>query len=104
MQLQVSDLDSSRRQPQHRQGEGSKQRLYRSRPLARGNSASTGNKRGPTGIYLFSGKTPTCPWPTTTVQKACRLAATLARIPNTSRPHTLRHSYATGLLEAEWIC
>jgi integrase len=54
----------------------------------------------PTGIYLFSGKTPDLPLANDTVQKACKLAATLARIPKHVTPHTLRHSYATGLLEA----
>jgi len=35
-----------------------------------------------------------------TIQKACRLSAALAGIKNIVTPHTLRHSYATSMLEA----
>ena len=41
------------------------------------------------------------PLSSATIQKACKVASLQARInlPNIS-PHTLRHSYATGMLEA----
>jgi site-specific recombinase XerD len=51
-------------------------------------------------ILLFPGKTPNVPLSSATIQKACKLAAALARINNPVTPHTLRHSYATGLLQA----
>jgi site-specific recombinase XerD len=98
--LQASDIDSSRMQINIRQGKGSKQRLVPLSPRLLSELREYWKQTRPTGIYLFSGKTPDLPLANDTVQKACKLAATLARIPKHVTPHTLRHSYATGLLEA----
>ena len=98
--LQVSDIDSSRMQLNIRQGKGSKQRLVPFSPRLLAELREYWKQTRPTGSFLFSGKTPDVPLANDTVQKACRLAAALARIPKHVTPHTLRHSYATGLLEA----
>lgn len=98
--LQASDIDSNRMQINIRQGKGSKQRLVPLSPRLLSELREYWKQTRPTGIYLFSGKTPDLPLANDTVQKACKLAATLARIPKHVTPHTLRHSYATGLLEA----
>jgi len=98
--LQVSDIDSPRMQLNIRQGKGSKQRLVPLSPRLLAELREYWKQTRPTGTYLFSGKTPDVPLANDTVQKACKLAATLARIPKRVTPHTMRHSYATGLLEA----
>ena len=51
-------------------------------------------------LYLFHGKTPDVPLSPTTIQKMFKVAAKEAGILKNVTPHTLRHSYATGLLEA----
>jgi site-specific recombinase XerD len=98
-QLQVVDIDSSRMQLNIRRGKGSKQRLVPLSPRLLTALREYWKQTRPT-TFLFAGKTPDVPLANDTVQKACKLAATLARIPKHVTPHTLRHSYATGLLEA----
>jgi integrase/recombinase XerD len=97
--LQIADIDSSRMQLNIRQGKGSKQRLVPLSPRLLQALREYWKQTRPTS-FLFPGKTPDVPLANDTVQKACKLAAALARIPKHVTPHTLRHSYATGLLEA----
>ncbi len=50
--------------------------------------------------YLFPGKTSDRPYAATSIQKAIKASAQQANIKKKVSPHTLRHSYAPGLLEA----
>ena len=50
-------------------------------------------------LYLFPGSEPSQPLSTRAVQRACRKAADEAGLGNNVTVHTLRHSFATHLLE-----
>ena len=50
--------------------------------------------------YLFPGRTPDVPLSSATVQKAYKLALAQAAIKKPATPHTMRHSWATAMLEA----
>ena len=98
--LQLTDIDSPRMLLNIRHGKGNKQRLVPLSPRLLEELRAYWRKTRPP-LFLFPGKTPDVPLSSATVQKACKLAAAQARLdsPRIS-PHTLRHSYATGLLEA----
>ncbi len=97
--LQVADIDSGRMLLNIRHGKGNKQRLV---PLSARLLTELRQywKQTRPGSFLFPGKTPDVPLSSATIQKACKMAAALARLNQPVSPHTLRHSYATGLLEA----
>ena len=98
--LKISDIDGGRAMLHIRSGKGRKDRLVPISPRLLGELREYWKVARSTS-YLFSGKTPDVPLSSATIQKACKVAALQARInlPNIT-PHTLRHSYATGMLEA----
>ena len=49
--------------------------------------------------WLFPGQDPTNPMTTRQLTRACHAAAQIADITKRVTPHTLRHSFATHLLE-----
>lgn len=97
--LKVSDIDSSRMQLRVMHGKGAKQRLVPMSPrLLEALRSYWRQYRPPT--YLFPGRHNDLPLSGTTMQKACKAAAREAKLSRNISPHTLRHSFATGLLEA----
>lgn len=98
-QLTIPDIDGHRMLLAVRCGKGQKDRLVPLSPrLLTELRAYWKEVRSPK--YLFPGKTFQRPLSSTTIQKTFKAAAVKAGIRKRVTPHTLRHSYATGLLEA----
>jgi integrase/recombinase XerD len=98
--LKVSDIDGSRGMIHIRCGKGRKDRLVPISPRLVEELREWWRRARPAS-YLFCGKTWAVPISGTTIQKACKIAVVKARIIKPKiTPHTLRHSYATGMLEA----
>ncbi|MGB6043171.1 MAG: site-specific integrase [Pirellulales bacterium] len=97
--LTIPDIDSQRMQLKVACGKGNKQRLVPLSPRLLTAMREYWKEYRPTQ-YLFPGKTPDRPYAATSIQKAIKAAAKKANIKKNVTPHTLRHSYATGLLEA----
>jgi len=97
--VKVADIDGQRAQIRVTSGKGSKERRVPASPRLLDALRDYWKIRRPNN-YLFPGKTPDVPLSSPTIQKACRLSAALAGIKNVVTPHTLRHSYATSMLEA----
>ena len=97
--LTIADIDSQRMQLRITSGKGAKERLVPLSPrLLEALRHYWREVRSP--HYLFPGKTFEVSLSSTTIQKTCKAAVQQAGIRKTVTPHTLRHSYATGLLEA----
>src|SRR5450432_711977 len=94
--LKVSDIDSERMMLRVEQGKGRKDRhailSLVLLELLRGCIAR------PQG-WLFPGQNPANPMTTRQLTRACHAAAHMAEITKRVTPHTLRHSFATHLLE-----
>ncbi len=97
--LKVKHIDSSRMQLKVEAGKGGKDRYVPLSPRLLTELRTYWASFKPTD-FLFPGKTPDTPLNGAVIQKCCKLAAAMARITKPVTPHTLRHSYATGLLEA----
>jgi len=95
--LKVTDVDMARMQVKVT-GKGGKDRYV---PLAQRTKALllAYLKKGPPAKWLFTAKLTKGPCGLSTVQKAFKLAVKQAGITKPATVHTLRHSYATHLLE-----
>lgn len=97
--LRLADIHGPRMQIHITNGKGRKERLVPISPRLLHELREYWKADRPSN-FLFPGKTADVPLSNATIQKACKLAAALAGIHKSVTPHTLRHSYATGLLEA----
>jgi len=97
--LQATDINSDRMTLRVMHGKGNKQRFVPMSPrLLEALRQYWREARPP--IYLFPGRDDQTPISGTTIQKAVKAAALKAKLPHSITPHTLRHSYATSLLES----
>src|SRR3984885_12219688 len=96
--LKVQDLDRERRVIWVRGGKGHKDRQVMLAGPLRELLAAYWRWKRPTE-WLFPGENPDRPISTHTVFQTCRKAARLAGITKSVHPHSLRHAFATHLLE-----
>jgi site-specific recombinase XerD len=99
LHLQIGDVDSSRMQLSVARGKGNKQRLVPLSPRLLHELREYWKHCQPK-TWLFPGKHSDRPLCATVIQKLCKQAAQQAGLKKTVTPHVMRHSYATGLLEA----
>ena len=97
--LRVADIDGTRAQIRICCGKGSKERIVPASPRLLDELREYWKRTRPDN-YLFPGKTPDVPLSSATIQKAYKLALAKAGIKKAATPHTMRHSWATGMLEA----
>ena len=97
--LLITDIDSSRMIIQVRQGKGRKDRLV----MLSANLLTLLReywKAYHPRHWLFPGQNRSRPINNATAYRICQQAARAAKLPKSISPHTLRHSFATHLLEA----
>ena len=97
--LRVADIDGTRAQIRICCGKGSKERVVPASPRLLGELREYWKLTRPRN-YLFPGRTPDVPLSSATIQKAFKLALAKAGIQKPATPRTMRHSWATGMLEA----
>lgn len=98
--LLVSDLDVERGLIRVRAGKGQKDRFVMLAPRLLEALREYWRARRPQSAFLFPGQSPVRPIRTKSIFFAVRKAARLAGITKRVSPHTLRHCFATHMLEA----
>jgi site-specific recombinase XerD len=96
--LKVCDIDSKRMMLRIEQGKGRKDRYAMLSPTLLELLRDWYRIARPQG-WLFPGQNPTNPITERQLTRACRAAAEMADLKKRVTPHTLRHSFATHLLE-----
>jgi site-specific recombinase XerD len=96
--LKVSDIDSKRMVIRIEQGKGHKDRYVMLSPHLLDLLRAWYKAARPQG-WLFPGQNRVSPMSTRQLTRACHAAAHMAEIGKRVSPHTLRHSFATHLLE-----
>jgi integrase/recombinase XerD len=96
--LKVSDIDSKRMLIRVEQGKGRKDRNAMLSPILLELLREWWKVSRSHG-WLFPGRNPVQSISTRQLTRACHMAAQLAKINKRVSPHTLRHSFATHLLE-----
>jgi integrase/recombinase XerD len=97
--LRVADIDSARMVIHVRQGKGQKDRDVMLSPRLLAVLRDYWKLQRP-GPFLFPGRTPDRPVCPRTVQKACARALAASGLSKHVHMHTLRHSFASHLLES----
>jgi site-specific recombinase XerD len=96
--LKVGDIDSKRMVIRIEQGKGRKDRYVMLSPHLLELLRAWWRAARPQG-WLFPGRNPVQPMTTRQLNRACHAAAAMAEIGKRVSMHTLRHSFATHLLE-----
>ena len=98
--LKVSDVDSDRMVVRVEQGKGRRDRYVPLSATLLGTLREYWEAYRPKRPWLFPSPKTDRPLTPSVVQRACSQARIIARIDKQVSPHTLRHSFATHLLEA----
>lgn len=98
--LQTRDIDSQRMLIHIRKSKGNKERYVMLGEALLSCLRQYYRSERPQGLYLFPGKNKNRPISSQTVQQAVKQAATECGIQKKVTPHSLRHAFATHLLES----